>query len=169
MDEACTETNEALDEAVGRCFYLDRELVSTKLLRLMDHQGVTLAMLQEMKLKPKTSRTQQNDMTLQLKRRILETEKFAWKNINDALNAKEFNMDAKIDEEIFFRRCMRKKVILFDIKHSQHRDIKILKRNKNVICVGVKNVSENINLNKKDIFSNSKWIELIDSKLNRGT
>ena len=117
-----------------------------------------------MKLKPKTSRKQQKDMTLQLKKRILKTEEFAWKNTDDAIKAKEFNIDAKIDEELYFKRCLRKKVILYDKKDSQLRVIKSLKRNENVTCVGVQNAAENIHPNKRESFRNSRWIELTDSK-----
>ena len=35
VDEACIDTKEALDEAIDRCFYLARGLVSTKLLKLL--------------------------------------------------------------------------------------------------------------------------------------
>ena len=167
MDEVCMQTNEALDEAVRMCFYLDRDLVSSKLLRLLDHHGVRMAKLLEIKLRPKTSRKQQKDMTLQLKRGILETDEFAWKNADDAGKAKEFNMDAKIDEELYYKRCMRKKVILYDEKDSQLKVIKLPKRNENVICIGVQNAAENIHPNKRKSLRNAKWIELTDSKLNR--
>ena len=66
-----------------------------------------MAKLLEIKLRPKTSRKQQKDMTLQLKRGILETDEYEWKNADDAGKAKEFNMDAKIDKELYYKRRMR--------------------------------------------------------------
>ena len=167
VDEACVNTKEALVEAINRCFYLARDLVSKKLLKLLVHHGVSVTQLQEMKLKPKMSKKQEKDMTIQLKKHILEVEEFKWAHKNAAATAKEMNIDHKIDEGLFYQRCCGKKVVLYDTKDEQLREIKLLKRIETLVCVGAVKVAENLHVSKRATFKQSKWIELVDSRLNR--
>ena len=62
-------------------------------------------------------------MTLELKKNIIQTEQMSWKNTADSSQAKGFNMDAKIDEEAYFHRSMRQKVILYDIDAEETAEI----------------------------------------------
>ena len=106
-------------------------------------------------------------MTFELKRKIVEHEKFKWKNIEDIIGAKEFHLDLKIDEEVYFCRCALKRVILYDTKDETHAEIKTLRQNENLVCIGLENVEKNLSEKKKSSFVESKWIEIIDSRLNR--
>ena len=54
VDEDCLDTLDALNESVKNSFYLDRHLVSNTLLKQLDFYGVTLVMLSEMNIRPKT-------------------------------------------------------------------------------------------------------------------
>ena len=168
VGEVCTDTVEAIDDAIDCCFYLDRDLVSSNLLKLLDKHKVVLTKLQAMQLKSKVFKNQVSDMSALLKSKIVQHEKFRWKNLEDSLEAKEFHFDMKIDEEVFYRRCSRKKVILYDTKNEMNTKIKTLRRNKNLVCIGVENVAENLSEKKKSSFRQSKWIEITDSRLYRG-
>ena len=106
VDEDCNDMLDAVNESVKNSFYLDRHLVSNTLLKQLDFYGVTLVMLCEMNIRPKTSKGQENDMTLQLMSKILEHERFKWKNQIDAKTAREFNIKSKIDEELYILRCI---------------------------------------------------------------
>ena len=108
VDEDCTYTVEAFDETVSNCLYLDRALVTSQLLKGLEKHRITLTELHPMYLKPISLKRQSKDMSLKLKESILQHPSFKWKNESDAAKAKEFNMESKIDEEVFFRRCMLK-------------------------------------------------------------
>ena len=133
MEEVCTESEDAICKAVECCFYLDRALLSANLLNLFDKNKVSLTKLQSIQLKPKVSKNQVNDMSLTLKRSIVHREKFRWKNEYDFLTAKEFHLDLKIDEEIFYFRCMQIRVILYDTKYEMDERVKILRSNQNLL------------------------------------
>ena len=114
VDASCTETVDALDEAVHHCVYLDRDLVTSKLLKQMDKHEVSLTQLNAIYLTPKT-------MSVNMKREIISNEQFKWMNtVADIETAKEYNINAKSDEELFCRRCMGKRVIIYEIKDEQH-------------------------------------------------
>ena len=168
VEEVCTQTEGAIDEAVDCCFYLDRDLVSSNLLKLLDNHKVVLAKLQAMQLKPKVFKNQVSDMSVVLKRKIVQHEKFRWKKVEDSSKAKEFHMDLKIYEEVFFHRCRRKKVILYDTKDERHIEIITMRSDKNLECIGLQGVAENLSEKIKASFKESKWIEIIDSRFSRG-
>ena len=90
-----------------------------------------------------------------------------WKNPNDSKNAKEFNYDGKIDEELYFRRSIKKTVILYDVKDKHIQQIKLLRNKKNVFCIEVENALEGICENKRATYKESKWIEIVYSRGNR--
>ena len=76
LDEAssdCIETSGDLDEAIERCYYLDRTLVSKRTLNILDHHGVKVTQLREMKLRPGSSKKNSSDMLIQLKKNELHT------------------------------------------------------------------------------------------------
>ena len=77
----------------------------------MDHHKVKVTLLQEMKLKPGGSR--RGNMLLKLRTDILAESNFAWDSENDAFIAQEININAKIDEELFYYQCMKKTVIIY--------------------------------------------------------
>ena len=79
-----------------------------------------------------------------------------WKNPNDSKNAKEFNYDGKIDEELYFRRSIKKTVILCDVKDKHIQQIKLLRNKKNVFCIEVENALEGICENKRATYKESK-------------
>ena len=164
VDDDCSDTLEALNESVKNSFYLDSDLVSNYLLKQLEFNGVTLVKLHEMNIRPKTSKGQENDMSLQFMEKILEHQKFKWKNQIDAKNAKKFNIAAKIDVELYFLRCMQKKVILFDLKDAKQKEIQRMQQNDDILCVGVANVSEHLSVRKKQSFKTSMWMEMKDAK-----
>ena len=63
---SCIKTNEALDEAIENSLYVDRSLVSAKLLKLMTMHGITVVQLQALSLKTTMSSKQAGNMTLSL-------------------------------------------------------------------------------------------------------
>ena len=63
-----------------------------------------------------------------MKKRII-SQVFQWKNTEDASTAPDFAMEAKIDAEVYFRRCMKQKVILYDLKDGDSKEIKFMRRN----------------------------------------
>ena len=162
------ETEEDLSETLKNTFYLDRNLVSSKTLKLMDNNLVKVTQLHEIKLKPRVSKKQEIDM-LDMKKKIVEHENFIWKNEQDAGGAKENNLNAKINECVFYNRCIKRRVVIYDTKDKGQSEIQTMLRNKNLICIGVENAGEGICKNKRDTFEKSKWIEIIDSRLNRGS
>ena len=105
-----------------------------------------------MQLKPKVSKNHANDISLSLKRRIVQHEKFRWKNERDCITAKEFNLDSKIDEEIFYHSCMEVKGILYDTKYELDEKVKILRSNENLLCIGVEDIAKNIIEKKRSSF-----------------
>ena len=68
IDTSCIETNEALDEAIDNSLYVDRNLVTSKLLKLMTMHGITVVQLQAMKLKTTMSSKQSGNISLSLKK-----------------------------------------------------------------------------------------------------
>ena len=167
VNEDCNNTLDALNESVENCFYLDRDLVSNSLLKQLDFHGVTLVRLYEMSLSPKSSKGQENDMSLPLLNKILEHERFKWESQTDAKTAREFNIRAKIDVELYILRCMQKKVILFDLKDAEQIEIQRMQQNDNILCVGVTNVFEHLSVGKKQSFKTSMWMEMKDAKSHR--
>ena len=164
VEEECTETSGALDEAVDCCIYLDRNLISSKLLNKLNKHKVSLVKLQAMQLKSKVSKTQACDMSFTLKKKITEHEKFRWNNEKDSITAKEFNMDSKIDEEVFHHRCMQTKVILYDTKDEQYEEVQLLIKDEHFLCVGVDDAADHVCKKKRASFKRSKWIEITDSR-----
>ena len=88
----------------------------------MKKQKVITA-LNELKLKPRMSSNQKTDMLIELKRENLQKSELKWTNESDGHKATEIIMDKKLDEEIFFRSCLRKKVILYDNKDFMEKNI----------------------------------------------
>ena len=88
-------------------------------------------------------------------------------NTNDFVLANEFNFDAKINEEVYFRRCMKKIVVLYDLKNKHCREIKQLRENRNVFSIGVENALDGVCQKKRATFAKSKWIGIVDSRGNR--
>ena len=167
VDEACTESNQELVESTQNCFYLDRSLVTSSTLQILDHHKISLTKLQAMKLRPSVNRKKASDMTLELKRNIVQNSLFKWNSKIDAREAQEHNIDAKIDEELFYNRCLRKRVVLYDIKYTQSSEMQEVLSHINVISIGVQNVEFNLNENLRKSFEGSKWIEIVDTRFYR--
>ena len=132
------------------------------MMRMMDKQNVTVTQLHEMKLKPRLSLNQRTDMSLELKREITNTSIFSWTHKSDGRNASEIDMDKKIDEEVFYRRTLRRSVILYDKKDKKDNEIRTFLSNERVICIGAHNVEKKLSLKFRVSFKTSEWIELVD-------
>ena len=167
VDEACTVSNQELVKSTKNCFYLDRSLVMSSTLKILDHHKITLTKLQAIKLRPSLNRKKASDMTIELKRNIVQNSLFKWNSETDAREAQEHNIDAKIDEELFYYRCLRKRVVLYDVKHEQSSELKEVISHRNVASIGVQNVVNNLNENLRKSFEGSKWIEMVDTRFYR--
>ena len=111
-----TETDEAFEEACDNCLYLDSSLVSEALLKRMHYHKVSIAELKPLRVKLKMSE-KQKDISSKLVASILENKSLRWKNQKDTTTtAKNFNKSAKLDAEVFYRRCMKITVNLYDRK-----------------------------------------------------
>ena len=108
-------------------------------------------------------------MSLQLKKKIVEHKDFKWKYKQDAKAAKENNLNAKINECVFYNRCTKRRVVMYDSKDIGQSEIQAMLKNKSVLCIGVKNAREGICEDKRETFEKSRWIEIIDSRFNRGS
>ena len=106
-------------------------------------------------------------MLIQLKRNIIAHKNFKWDSQADASTALEVNISAKIDEELFFQRCRQTRVILYDAKDENHKDILSLKRNENILSIGIPKATNNICKKKKHSFKKSRWMEMTDNRSNR--
>ena len=106
-------------------------------------------------------------MTIELKRNIVQNSLFKWNSETDARGAQEHNIDAKIAEELFYNRCLRKRVVLYDVKHRQSSELQEVISHRNVLSIGVQNVANNLNENLRKSFEGSKWIEMVDTRFYR--
>lgn len=135
-------------------------------MKKLDLHKVSLIRIKAIKLKTKTAKSQTSDLSFNLKQIILTNTNLKWLNTNDFALANEFNFDAKIDK-VYFRRCMKKIVVLYDLKNKHCREIKQLRENRNVFSIGVENALEGVCQKKRATFAKSKWIGIVDSRGNR--
>ena len=134
---------------------------------MMKKHKVTVTVLNELKLKPRMSITQKTDLTIELKREILKNSELKWKRESDGNNATKILIDKKLEQEVFYRRCLRKHVILYENKNAKNKSIEALRKNDRVVCIGLDNVEKYLRLKFRASFNESKWIQIVDSKANR--
>ena len=91
----CLESEETFENALESCYYLQRSLVSTNLLRKLKPHGVNLIRINAIKLKTKKANNQKSDLSFNLKKQILSDNNMTWLSTNAFEAAKEFNFDPK--------------------------------------------------------------------------
>ena len=67
VEDVCTGSIQALNDTVRNCFYLDRSLVTSYTIKILDHHKISRTKLQAMKLRPSVHRKNANDMTIERK------------------------------------------------------------------------------------------------------
>ena len=103
-----------------------------------------------------TSKSQSKDISRELKKEII-AKTYLWRKTEDSEKALEINMEAKLDEAVYYKRCMQKKVILYDIKHHEFKEIKYLRERENICAIGVTNAAKGVCAKKRASFEESKW------------
>ena len=153
-----------LENSIDNCFYVDYGLVSSDLLKKMKSNNVFACRLHPMKLRPKISKNMTDLMDLELKKQILKHEVFQFENVDDAKEAKGFNMDAKIEDEAFYRRNMLERIIIYDEEFVDETINEMLKR-KDIVCIGCSKVTLRILDNIRDHSLKTKMLLIFPIRL----